>query len=460
MLKLYNTETRQKDIVEGEKIRLYTCGPTVYNFAHIGNLRTFVFEDLLKRTLKFFGMDVHHVMNLTDVEDKTIKGAMEKGMKLSEYTRIYKDAFFDDLKTLSIDLADEYPAATDHIGDMIDMIQTLMGKGVAYVGKDNSIYFSIHKFPSYGRLSHFKLSDLKQGASERQSMDEYDKESATDFVLWKSYDQERDGDVFWESPFGRGRPGWHIECSAMAMKTLGETIDIHAGGVDNIFPHHENEIAQSEACTGHPFVKHWVHAEHLIVDGKKMSKSLGNFFTLRDLLGNGYTGDEVRYLLLSAHYRTQLNFTLDGLTAARSALSRVEAFANRLRTLNPSSGTFDLTPHKDAFAAALADDLNISSALASLFDLIRDANSAADAQTLGDPAPILDFLASVNQVIGILPLTPKTLDIPPDIQEAFDARNQARAAKDWALADAKRDYILERGYQIEDTPQGPHLTRK
>lgn len=284
LLKLYNTETKTKQTLElgpSKIIKMYTCGPTIYHYVHIGNLRTFVFEDILRRTIKFFGFPLIHVMNLTDVDDKTIKGALAQKVSLKEFVAPYKEAFFEDLGTLNIDLAEHYPAATDYICEMIKMIETLVEKGYAYKGHEGSIYFNIRKFPSYGRLSHLNLGELLAGASERVEADEYDKENVSDFVLWKAYDKERDGPIFWESPFGLGRPGWHIECSAMATSLLGETIDIHVGGVDNMFPHHENEIAQSECCTGKVFVKHWLHSEHLLVDGKKMSKSLGNFYTLR-----------------------------------------------------------------------------------------------------------------------------------------------------------------------------------
>ena len=336
-LEVYNTESRKKERITpapGEStLRMYTCGPTVYNFAHIGNFRTFVFEDLLRRTIKYFGMPLIQVMNFTDVDDKTIAGALKKNLDLKTFTKIYEEAFLEDLKTLEIEPVEIYAAATDYIPEMIEMIETLLKKGVAYVGKDGNVFFSIKEFPSYGRLSHLTLEDLKVGASERVSTDEYEKESVADFVLWKSYDKERDGSVFWQSPFGPGRPGWHIECSAMATKLLGPSIDIHVGGVDNMFPHHENEIAQSEGCSGKKFVRHWMHSEHLLVDGKKMSKSAGNFYTLRDLLEKGITGKEIRYLYLQTHYRTQLNFTFQGLAASRHALSRFRDFIHRLQDI-------------------------------------------------------------------------------------------------------------------------------
>ncbi|MCB1080404.1 MAG: cysteine--tRNA ligase [Chlamydiia bacterium] len=466
MIKIYNTEKRTKEpivLAEGSReLKMYTCGPTVYNYAHIGNFRTYVFEDLLRRTLKYFGFPLKQVMNLTDVEDKTIKGALEKGISLSAYTQIYKEAFFADLKVLNIEPVEEYPAATDYIPEMIHMIERLLEKGIAYQGKEGDVYFSIDKFPSYGRLSHLKIEELKEGASERVSADEYDKESASDFVLWKSYDPVRDGDVFWESPFGKGRPGWHIECSAMATKLLGKTLDIHVGGVDNIFPHHENEIAQSEGCTGEHFVRHWIHAEHLIVDGKKMSKSLGNFYTLRDLLDKGYTGPEVRYLLLSTHYRTQLNFTLQGLEASRGALSRWRAFIDRLRGAKGKGGADAVIQKaRTDFNEALGDDLNISVALAALFDLLKTLNAQIDAEELSQEGAhaVLKFLQEVDHVLGVLPLQEEVLQIPQEIQDAFEKRQTARQNKDYREADKHRDYIQSQGYVIEDSPSGSRVKK-
>lgn len=466
-MKLYNTEKREKETIEkpeGRPLLMYTCGPTVYNFAHIGNFRTYVFEDLLRRSLLHLGYPLKHVMNLTDVDDKTIKGANAENKSLNDYSQTYIDAFFEDLDTLHIQRVEAYPKATDHIPDMIDMIQTLLDKGIAYQGNEGNVFYSISHFPSYGRLAHLKLDDLKTGASERVTLDEYEKDTPMDFVLWKAYVPERDGEIYWDSPFGKGRPGWHIECSAMALKLLGESIDIHVGGVDNMFPHHENEIAQSEACTGKHFVKHWLHSEHLLVDGKKMSKSLGNFYTLRDLLDKGYTGEEVRYLLLQTHYRTQLNFTLEGLDAARNSLQRIADFVYRLKNTQGSDSllTAPLIHETQAkFKAALEDDLNISQALAALFDFIREINLLLDSNKVGpkEAQDILTFLTSVDEVLGVLPLEEKSLDIPANILEAFEKRQAARAEKNWAEADAMRDLITAAGYLIEDTPTGPRLKR-
>jgi cysteinyl-tRNA synthetase len=468
MLKIYDTETRTKKpihLAKGEtKLKIYTCGPTIYNYAHIGNFRTYVFEDLLRRTLKYFGFQLIQAMNLTDVEDKTIMGAIEQKLPLETYTKIYKEAFFEDLKTLHIEPVEIICPATDYIPEMIQMIETLLKKGIAYQGKDGGVYYSIRHFPSYGRLSHFKLEDLKEGASERVSDDEYDKEAAADFVLWKPYEKGRDGDVFWESPFGKGRPGWHIECSAMATHLLGETIDIHVGGVDNIFPHHENEIAQSEGCTGKHFVRHWIHAEHLIVNGKKMSKSLGNFFTLRDLLKKGYTGLEIRYLLLSVHYRTQLNFTLDGLKAARETLRRIKDFIDRLRLAQGSGISLDpyIEETRAIFKEALADDLNISASLASLFDFIKKTNALIDAEKISqkEAQKALAFLEELDTVLAVFPLKQESLEIPPEVQEAFKKREAARASKDWAEADKQRDFIHAQGFLIEDSPTGSRVKKE
>lgn len=467
-LRFYNTVTRQKEVfkpLSNNHVRMYTCGPTVYNYAHIGNFRTYVFEDLLRRTLKFFGMPVTQVMNLTDVDDKTIKGAIAKGTTLDAFTQTYKDAFFEDIKTLGIESAEHYPAATDYIPQMIQMIQVLLDNGVAYRGGDGSVYYAIKKFPHYGCLSHLHLEELQVGASERIATDEYEKDNVSDFVLWKKYDPTRDGKIFWESPFGQGRPGWHLECSAMAIALLGETIDIHVGAVDNIFPHHENEIAQSEACTGKKFSNFWMHSEHLVVDHKKMSKSLGNFFTLRDLLDKGFTGPQIRYMLLQTHYKTQLNFTFMGLEAAKGSLQRLNDFIQRLHTINQTTQTGDAAPLLQkaykGFVEALADDLNISVALASLFELVREINILCDSNRIGhkEAQEVIALLKKFNTVLGVLSFDKASDEIPADIKEAFDRRLQARKEKDWALSDQMRDLIVSRGYLIEDTPQGPRLKK-
>ncbi len=469
VLKLYNTETRTKVEIEPKaegSLLLYTCGPTVYNFAHIGNLRTYVFEDLLKRTLLFLGYRVRHVMNITDIDDKTIRGAVQKKIPLKEYTAPFASAFFEDLETLHILPADVYPYATDYIDEMIQIIQELLKRGHAYKGNDGSVYFSLRSFKNYGRLSHLKLEELKEGASNRLLADEYDKENASDFVLWKSYDKERDGPIYWESPFGKGRPGWHIECSAMSLKLLGSTIDIHCGGVDNIFPHHENEIAQSESYTLKPFVRVWAHSAHLIVDNKKMSKSLGNFYTLRDLLKMGYSGEEIRFLLLQVHYRMQLNFTKEGLEAARASLQRIKDFILRLRrekkeeVFGKTAGFFQKA--EGGFAEAIADDLNISLALSFLFDLIREVNILFDQGKIGakEARDLLLFLEKLDRVLGFLPLKEESEKVPAEVKEAFEKRKQARYEKNWKEADYFRNLIHDKGYIIEDTPQGPLLKKR
>jgi cysteinyl-tRNA synthetase len=468
-LKLYNTETRKKEEILSKRespLLLYTCGPTVYDFAHIGNFRTYVFEDLLKRTLLFLGYSVRHVMNITDIDDKTIRGANRKKISLKEYTDPFTRGFFEDIQQLNILPADAYPHATDYIGEMIQMIEVLLEKGHAYRGQDGSIYFSLRSFPKYGRLSHLKLEELKEGASQRILSDEYEKESAADFVLWKSYDQERDGPIYWESPFGKGRPGWHIECSAMSLKLLGTTIDLHCGGVDNIFPHHENEIAQSECYTASPFVRYWVHSAHLLVDHKKMSKSLGNFYTLRDLLQKGYSGKEVRFLLMQVHYRMQLNFTMEGLESARASLKRINDFVLRLQGEKKEKifGTVSLLLEeaKKGFVSALSDDLNLSSAMSFLFDLIREINTLLDQERIGfkEAREVLALLETFEKVLGFLPIYENPFEAPLEVKEALEKRNRAREEKNWKEADLLRAFIEAKGYVIEDTSKGPVLKKR
>ncbi len=468
-LKLYNSETRAKEIlkpIKEGKISMYTCGPTVYDFAHIGNFRTYIFEDLLRRTLKFFGYEVTQVMNLTDVDDKTIKGAIKNNVSLDTYVKPYIDAFFEDIRTLNIEQVEFYPPATHYIPDMIEIIQTLLQKGVAYKGGDGSIYFAITKFPRYGCLSHLHLDELQVGASKRVAADEYDKDNVSDFVLWKIYDPERDGKIYWESPFGPGRPGWHLECSAMAMKILGPSIDIHCGGVDNMFPHHENEIAQSEACSGKHFVNYWMHSEHLVVNNKKMSKSLGNFYTLRDLLSKGFDGSLIRYMLIHTHYKTQLNFTFEGLEGLKHSLERINDFIRRLGEIDQSKSSGLVAPVLEKalldFANALADDLNISVAISVLFELIREINHLSDNNQVGktEAVDVLELLKRFNSVLGFVTFEKLEEEIEIDLQEALEKRLEARKNKDWAMADKLRDFIHERGFEIEDTSSGARLKKK
>jgi len=467
-IKLFNTLSRHKEVlkpINGNLVTMYTCGPTVYNYAHIGNYRTYIFEDVLRRTIQFFGFQIKQVMNLTDVDDKTIKGAIANKVSLNDFTKVYKDAFFEDIKTLNIQPAECYPAATDYIKEMIELIQGLMAKGIAYKSNDGSIYYAIQKFPHYGCLSHLHMDELKAGASDRVASDEYDKDHVSDFVLWKAYDPERDGQIFWESPFGKGRPGWHLECSAMAMKLLGHTLDIHVGGIDNMFPHHENEIAQSEAYSGTQFSKIWMHSEHLVVDNKKMSKSLGNFYTLRDLLSRGYTGTQVRYMLLHTHYKTQLNFTFSGLDGIKESLNRLNDFIQRLYEIDntESNGMVKSVLEQTliSFSEALADDLNISVALASLFDMVREVNTLCDAGKVSkeDVNTILKLLKRMDSVLGILSLEKQEKEIPQELQDALEQRQKARQEKNWKLADSLRDFITQRGYVIEDTPKGARLKK-
>ena len=474
---LHNTLTRSLEefepLVPGTA-RMYTCGPTVYNFAHIGNFRAYVFEDLLRRWLAYKGFKVTQVMNLTDVDDKTIRDSRAVGLPLRDFTARYKQAFFDDIRTLGIQPAEHYPAATDHIPEMIDLISRLFDKGIAYQAPDKSVYFSIEKWPSYGKLAHLDRSGMRSGV--RISNDEYEKENVADFALWKAWD-EKDGPVYWDSPWGRGRPGWHIECSAMSMKYLGPSFDLHTGGVDNIFPHHEDEIAQAEAATGKPFSKYWMHCAHLQVDGAKMSKSAGNFYTLRDLLQKGYAGREIRYLLLATHYRATLNFTFAGLDAARTALRRIDTLLLRLRQLVPDAAIAGTPTARDnpalppwaleadgRFESAMDADLNTSAALAALFDTIRDANSALDQGTLDAPAAaaLLALFYRWDAALAILPALDQLSAAPaypPEVQELLEKRAAARAAKDWALSDALRAELLALGYAVKDTPSGQTLTR-
>ncbi|MBN1270584.1 MAG: cysteine--tRNA ligase, partial [Kiritimatiellae bacterium] len=439
-LRFYNTLSRKEEVfqpLEDGHVRMYTCGPTVYDFAHIGNFRAYLFEDLLRRYLKFSGYQVTQVMNLTDVDDKTIRASAEQGIPLREYTRKYAEAFFEDLDVLRIERAEYYPAATEHVPDMIALVQRLLEKGYAYQSDDGSVYFSIAKFKDYGKLAHLDLAGLRAGA--RVAQDEYEKENLADFALWKAWD-ERDGDVAWPSPWGRGRPGWHIECSAMSMRYLGESFDIHTGGIDNIFPHHEDEIAQSEAATGKPFARYWLHCAHLVVDGKKMSKSLGNFHTLRDVVARGYSGREVRYILLATHYRQPLNFTFEALDGARQALKRLDEFVDRVRELGEkatSAETFTswAQGYRARFREALDNDLNISEALAAVFDMVHAGNKMLDRNELAPPEALatMALLDELDQVLGVVQCGAEQAD--EEVQAMLRLRDEARQNKNWAEAD-------------------------
>ena len=457
---LFNTLTRKKETFIPQtpgKVKLYTCGPTVYDYAHIGNFRAFLFEDLLKRWLTYRGYNVIHIMNLTDIDDKTIKGSQKQGQQLREYTNFYANAFFEDIKALNIQPADVYPRATEHIREMVAIIQTLLKKGVAYKGEDGSIYFSVAKFPTYGKLSHLKVGELKAGA--RVSQDEYAKEEAQDFALWKAWTQE-DGNVYWDTELQRGRPGWHIECSAMSMKYLGETFDIHCGGIDNMFPHHENEIAQSEAATGKTFVNYWMHNEHLQVEGKKMSKRLGNFYTLRDLLAKGYDPITIRYLLISTHYRQQFNFTFEGLEASKAAVERLRNFVRRLHeaegTTNPEKVNTLIEKLEACFGGSMDDDLNVGIALSSLFDFVREMNSLLDANLVSkeQAAEVGGLMMKIDDVLGVIGKVEVEEALSADIDALVQKREDARKAKNWKEADAIRNQLKEMGIVLEDTAQG------
>jgi cysteinyl-tRNA synthetase len=462
-LRFFNTFSRQLEEFRprdpaAHNIDIYTCGPTVYSRAHIGNFRAYIFEDLLQRHLELRGYKVHRVMNITDVDDKTIRGAREAGVPLAKFTAQFKEAFFQDIKTLRIKRANEFPAATDqrYIDKMIEMIGTLISRGLAYQAEDKSVYFRINKFPDYGKLAHFDLTQLQ--STGRVKHDEYDKEHIGDFALWKAWDEE-DGDVGWQSPWGRGRPGWHIECSAMATALLGDEIDIHCGGVDNIFPHHEAEIAQSEGCTGKKFVRYWLHCAHLLVDGQKMSKSLGNFYMLPDVLEKGYTGREIRYALARVHYRAPLNFTWDGMKEARESLGRIDDWLARLRdAAHIDNGKIDMKLGRQ-FEEALDDDLNISAALGFLFETIRETNRSMDRNEL-DAASVNAWLNWWKRINSVLDLEMETAELPAEIAKLANARTQARLAKDWRKSDELRDELSARGWEARDTKDGQKITRR
>ncbi|MBR7127096.1 MAG: cysteine--tRNA ligase [Lentisphaeria bacterium] len=466
-IKFFNTLSRKVEefkALDNSNVRMYTCGPTVYNYAHIGNFRAYMFEDLLRRVLQYGNYKVTQVMNLTDVDDKTIRDSRKNNMKLQDFTRIYKDAFFEDLKKLNIESAEVYPAATEHIKEMIDLVQTLMDKGFAYQAEDKSIYFSIDKFPEYGKLA--RIDRENQRAGVRISTDEYAKDSVADFALWKAWD-ENDGDVFWESPWGKGRPGWHIECSAMAMKYLGKTFDIHTGGVDNMFPHHEDEIAQSECANNCKYVNYWLHCAHLMMNGEKMSKSLGNFFTLRDLIEKGYTGREIRYVLMGAHYRKQLNFTFDALAQAKSSLRYFDELSIRLKEVcNDRAELLNndfFAAFEEEFEKAISDDLNIAGALAVIFKMGSEANKLLDNNNLhkSDADKFLALFRKFDRIFGFLNVDEAKKDeIPAEIVALAEARVQAKLNKDYAEADRIREEIKAAGYTIEDAPKNAYRIKK
>lgn len=466
-ISFFNTLTRSIEPfkpLSDDKVTLYTCGPTVYNFAHIGNLRSYTCEDLLRRMLEYCGYNVVHVMNITDVEDKIIRACLSCGLTLDNFTDPYINAFKEDIASLNIEPATFYPKASEHIKEIVNIINVLLEHKIAYKGEDGSYYFSIDKYPQYGILAKLEKQELKMGA--RVSHDEYDKEHLSDFALWKAWD-EKDGDVFWETSLGKGRPGWHIECSAMALKYLGDTIDIHMGGVDNIFPHHENEIAQSSAYTGKEFVKYWIHCEHLLSEGKKMSKSLGNFYTLRDLISKGYSPLAVRYLYISNHYRSKLNFTLKALEGAANTLDTLYGFIKRLGKVDNSScsakdfdSIFNVT--KDSFDEKLFNDLNTPQALSVLFSMISKVNVLIDKNELSmeQAQTVIDWLLKIDSVLALdFAKALEVETVSEDIESLIEERQSARKNKNFKRADEIRDLLISRGIALQDTPQGVVWTK-
>jgi cysteinyl-tRNA synthetase len=464
-LKLFNSlgnKLEEFKPINKNEIGLYTCGPTVYNYAHIGNFRAYVWEDLLKRYLKFKGFKIKHVMNLTDVDDKTIKGAKENNISLSEYTEKYKKAFFEDLNTLNIQSADYYPCATQTIKEMVEIIQKLLDKGFAYKSEDDSIYFSIKKFPEYGKLSGINTRKLKAGI--KISTDEYDKDEVGDFVLWKAWDED-DGTVFWETKLGKGRPGWHIECSSMSSKYLGETFDIHMGGVDNKFPHHENEIAQSECATGKKFVNYWLHCEHLMVEGKKMSKSLGNFYTLRDLLEKNIKPTAIRFTLENTNYRQQLNFTITSVKDNEKTIQGIQNFIDRLKSISiekeDDSIKILIDKAREGFENSLDDDLNMPLAMSFIFEFQKTINKLIDEESIGKNSAneAIMFMKEINSVIGIIDFNEKFFELTKDQEKLIEKRNQARENKDWVIADKLRDELKVQGIILIDNKDGTTIAK-
>ena len=478
MLRFFNTLTRQVEDfqpLEDNRVRMYMCGPTVWNFAHIGNFRTFVFGDVLRRYLRFKEYELEHVFNLTDVDDRIINEAKKQGISIDEFTAPFIQYFWEDFDALGNERPEVTPRATHHIAEMIDIIAKLLQNGHAY-DSDGSIYYRISAFPEYGKLSKINFSGNIAGGSERVDTDKYDKEDARDFALWKLVDE--DDQPGWDAPFGRGRPGWHIECSAMSMKYLGETFDIHGGGMDLQFPHHENEIAQSEGSTGKLFAKYWIHSEFLKIDDVTMSKSKGNFFTFRDLREQGYSPLAIRYLLLSVPYRKQLNFTFDGLQGAESTIERLRNFRSTVKSLNldtragslrsdaldsdsPSSAQAAVKTALVDFEGAMDDDFNTAAALAAIHDMVREINTliSNDDVAAGDRAPILDAIRKFDSVLGVFgPEEDHILDA--DIEKLIADRQDARRHRDFARSDAIRDELAAKGIILEDTKDGVRWKRR
>ncbi len=469
---LFNTLGRKKEEfkpLEDNLVKIYTCGPTVYNFAHIGNFRSYVAQDILKRYLLYKGFKVKHVMNLTDIDDKTIRDSQKEGISLKEFTERYTKAFFEDSKKLNLLPADIYAKATEHIEDMRKLIQILLDEGFAYKGEDNSIYYNISKFKEYGKLSGIKVSELKAGARVKQ--DEYEKEEANDFALWKAWTPE-DGDVFWDVKFVingkeetiRGRPGWHIECSTMSMKYLGGTLDIHAGGVDLIFPHHENEIAQSEAATGKIFSRFWFHNEWVIVEGKKMSKRYKNFYTLRDILSKGYSPKAIRYLLMNAHYRSQLNFTFEGLKDAETTVNRLIEFIDKLDEIKSSNYNGDIKNLienvKEKFESAMDDDINMPLALSAIHEFVSEINKAIAQGNFDEKnaKEVKSIMLEFDKVLGVL--EHEKVEVPEEIKKLIEERENARKEKNFKKSDEIREKIRQMGWEVQDTPEGPKVRKR
>jgi len=451
-LKLYNTLTRKKEVfkpIKKGQVKMYSCGPTVYNYPHIGNYRAYITSDILKRVLKYNNFKVKQVMNITDVDDKTIKDSQKEGISLKEFTEKYTKIFLEEIESLNLDKPEIFTKATDHITEMVEIIKKLLNKKIAYKSEDGSIYYSISKFKNYGRLANIKIG--KQKTKARVKQDEYTKETISDFALWKAWD-EQDGNVFWETEIGKGRPGWHIECSAMSTKYLGENLDIHTGGVDLIFPHHQNEIAQIEPVTNKKFVNYWVHNEWLLVDGKKMSKSSGNFYTLRDIIDKGYYPLHFRYFNILTHYRKPLNFTLDNLDAAKTTYERIKRKVIELREEKHKGK--DLTEiYEEKFLKALNDDLNMPEAVQVFHKVLEDFNFS--------PKNKLKLLEKFDQVLGlnVRDMKETILVLPKEVEFLIEERGKLRKEKQWEKADILRERIKERGYLIEDTPQGSRITK-
>ena len=462
-LKFYNTLSGEKEVFVPLKDKfagIYSCGPTVYGFAHIGNLRAYVFTDVLRRYLEFKGYTVRQVMNITDLDDKTIRASKEQGVSLREYTDKYIRFFFEDIDLLRIKRADVYPRVTDHINEMADMVKLLLDKGYAY-RKDGSVYFKVSEFPDYGKLAKIDISRIKPGATVEA--DEYEKEDVRNFALWK---EKKESEPFWVTEIGEGRPGWHIECSAMSIKYLGATIDIHTGGIDNIFPHHQNEIAQSEAATGQKFVRSWMHCEHLLVDNKKMSKSLGNIITLRDVMNRGYRPEALRYLFVFSHYRSRLNFTWESIGHASNILNRLNQFVERLKGYNSKSKsneeiTMLTSRHAQRFETEMDNDLNTPGAFASIFDMVGEVNAVIEKEDLSaeNAKAVYDLMLKFDAVLGILTLKEKGV-LSGDIEALIEEREKARERKDFKRADEIRKRLEDMDIVLEDTKEGGRWRKK